>query len=170
MLEIDRICGILHVPDLNHCMNYVKKISDYNMTLATGLHCAGENEETIKQLKLADTFFNHSVSCLVILDREYNFIRVNEAYAKACKRDIGEFVGHNHFDLYPSDTKLIFDVTNIKLLPSAMLGLLASLRKKVNSLEILNPSHDALEALRILGFDKFMTIVNASSESASGRI
>jgi diguanylate cyclase (GGDEF)-like protein/PAS domain S-box-containing protein len=84
-------------------------VKDNNMTLATGTQIAGENDETIKQLKLADTFFNHSVSCLVILDRDYNFIRVNEAYAKACKRDVMEFAGRNHFDLYPSDAKLIFD-------------------------------------------------------------
>ncbi|MRV71850.1 EAL domain-containing protein [Duganella sp. FT92W] len=62
-----------------------------------------------QQLALAETFFNHSVSCLVILDRHYNFVRVNAAYARACRRDINDFVGHNHFDLYPSDTKAIFD-------------------------------------------------------------
>ncbi|MES2162897.1 MAG: EAL domain-containing protein [Pseudomonadota bacterium] len=64
---------------------------------------------TCQQLALAETFFNHSVSCLVILDRDYNFIRVNNAYARACRRDINDFVGHNHFDLYPSDVKAIFD-------------------------------------------------------------
>jgi len=67
------------------------------------------DSETIRQLKLAETFFNHSVSCLVILDREYNFVRVNQAYADACRRDIAEFQGRNHFELFPSDTQLIFD-------------------------------------------------------------
>lgn len=65
--------------------------------------------QSAKQWILADTFFNHSVSCLVILDRHYNFLRVNPAYARACRRDIRDFVGYNHFDLYPSDTKDIFD-------------------------------------------------------------
>jgi PAS domain S-box-containing protein len=64
---------------------------------------------TVRQWALADTFFNHSVSCLVILDRHYNFLRVNPAYARACRRDIQDFVGYNHFDLYPSDAKAIFD-------------------------------------------------------------
>ncbi|BBB70006.1 hypothetical protein UNDYM_5753 [Undibacterium sp. YM2] len=67
------------------------------------------DSETIRQLKLAETFFKHSVSCLVILDREYNFVRVNQAYADACRRDIAEFEGRNHFELFPSDTQLIFD-------------------------------------------------------------
>lgn len=66
-------------------------------------------QAALSQLKLAETYFNHSVSCLVILDKDYNFIRVNPAYAKACQRDIGDFTGRNHFDLYPSDAKLIFD-------------------------------------------------------------
>jgi PAS domain S-box-containing protein len=34
---------------------------------------------------------------------------VNEAYAKACQRDVSEFPGHNHFEFYPSDAKGIFE-------------------------------------------------------------
>ncbi len=65
--------------------------------------------EVLKQLRLADTYFKHSVSSLVILDRHFNFIRVNQTYATACRRDINDFVGHNHFDLYPSDARQIFE-------------------------------------------------------------
>ncbi|MEO7493891.1 MAG: EAL domain-containing protein [Massilia sp.] len=65
--------------------------------------------EVAGQLRLAETFFNHSVSCLVILDPDYNFVRVNAAYARACHRTVDEFAGKNHFELFPSDTKLIFD-------------------------------------------------------------
>ncbi|MDE3246182.1 MAG: PAS domain S-box protein, partial [Acidobacteriota bacterium] len=63
----------------------------------------------LEQLKLAETFFNHSVSCLVVLDRDFNFIRVNEAYARACRKEIKDFPGRNHFEMYPSDAKLIFE-------------------------------------------------------------
>ena len=59
--------------------------------------------------KLADTFFDHSIACLVVLDQNYNILRVNPAYARACRRDIAEFAGRNHFEMYPSDTKEIFD-------------------------------------------------------------
>ncbi|HEX7643810.1 MAG TPA: EAL domain-containing protein [Burkholderiaceae bacterium] len=79
------------------------------MTSAAESLLAPGDQDTLRQLELANTFFNHSVSCLVLLDRDYNFVRVNEAYAKACKRDISEFAGRNHFEMYPSDTKLIFD-------------------------------------------------------------
>ena len=50
-----------------------------------------------------DAFFSHTVMPLVILDKEFNFIRVNQAYANANARDISEFAGHNHFEFYPHE-------------------------------------------------------------------
>jgi signal transduction histidine kinase/ActR/RegA family two-component response regulator len=46
---------------------------------------------------------------LVLLDPAFNFLWVNEAYAKACQRTVAEFPGHNHFDFYPSEAKAIFE-------------------------------------------------------------
>lgn len=66
-------------------------------------------QEALEQFKLAEAFFKHSVSCLVILDRDFNFIRVNEAYARACRMDIAEFAGRNHFEMFPSDAQAIFE-------------------------------------------------------------
>jgi len=66
-------------------------------------------QAALAQFKLAETFFSNSVSSLVILDRNFNFVRVNEAYAKACHRKIAEFAGRNHFEMYPSDTQAIFE-------------------------------------------------------------
>lgn len=63
----------------------------------------------IQRNQLAEVVFNSNVSSLVILDRDYNFIRVNEAYARACRKEVTDFVGRNHFEMYPSDAKLIFD-------------------------------------------------------------
>jgi hypothetical protein len=56
------------------------------------------------------------------------------------------------FDLLEQnpDCKLLtFDVTGIHLLPSGMLGLLASLKKRVGNIEVLNPARDVREALRV---------------------
>lgn len=61
-----------------------------------------------KQSHLLEAFFNHSVSPIVFLDRDFNFIRVNEAYATACRRDATEFIGHNHFEFYPSEAEALF--------------------------------------------------------------
>ncbi|MDO8500570.1 MAG: PAS domain-containing protein [Gemmatimonadaceae bacterium] len=56
-----------------------------------------------EQSRILDSFFKHVQTCLVILDRHFNFIRVNDAYAKAYGRDVSAFAGRNHFELYPSD-------------------------------------------------------------------
>ena len=55
-----------------------------------------------EQAALLERFFRHTLDCIVLLDRDFNFIRVNQAYADVCKRDINEFAGHNHFEFYPS--------------------------------------------------------------------
>ncbi|MBI3784480.1 MAG: PAS domain S-box protein [Deltaproteobacteria bacterium] len=62
-----------------------------------------------ERTRLVDAVFEHSVSCLVLLDRHFNFVRVNPAYARACRREVDDFVGRNHFDLYPSDARAIFE-------------------------------------------------------------
>src|SRR5450759_1316537 len=63
----------------------------------------------IEQRKMAETFFEHSLSGLAIVDRHYNYLIVNPAYALACRLDIGEFAERNHFDLFPSNAIGIFD-------------------------------------------------------------
>jgi PAS domain S-box-containing protein len=40
---------------------------------------------------------------LVYLDREFNFIRVNEAHAKTCGYTPSEMIGKNHFALFPNE-------------------------------------------------------------------
>ncbi|MDD2720810.1 MAG: bacteriohemerythrin [Gallionella sp.] len=62
-----------------------------------------------EQASLLEQYFDHSLNALALLDRDFNFIRVNAAYARADERDISEFPGHNHFDFYPSDARAIFE-------------------------------------------------------------
>ena len=61
------------------------------------------------QSRILETFFKHTITPLAFLDRDFNFIRVNEAYADADERDASEFPGRNHFELYPSDARAIFE-------------------------------------------------------------
>lgn len=56
-----------------------------------------------ERTKVLDAFFAYSITPLVILDREFNFIRVNKAYADSCQKDINDFAGHNHFEFYPNE-------------------------------------------------------------------
>ena len=58
---------------------------------------------------LLDAAFEQARSPLVLLDRDFNFVRVNQAYARACHRPIEDFAGRNHFEMYPSDTQVLFE-------------------------------------------------------------
>lgn len=66
-------------------------------------------QASVAQFKLAEAVFANSIAPLVVLDCEYNFLRVNEAYARACRRHINDFPGRNHFEMYPSESRAIFD-------------------------------------------------------------
>jgi PAS domain S-box-containing protein len=50
---------------------------------------------------LLEAFFRHATNPLVFLDRSFNFLRVNEAYARSCGKKVEDFPGHNHFEFYP---------------------------------------------------------------------
>jgi len=56
-----------------------------------------------EQARVLDLIFRHSLDGIVLLDKDYNFIRVSESYAKFCQREVSAFRGHKHFELYPSD-------------------------------------------------------------------
>ncbi len=50
---------------------------------------------------LFGSLFNNSHQLMAYLDRQFNFVFVNEAYAAAGKRPANEYIGLNHFALYP---------------------------------------------------------------------
>ncbi len=56
-----------------------------------------------KHSQMLEGFFQHTITPLAFMDRDFNFVRVNEAYAVADDKVPEYFVGRNHFALYPSD-------------------------------------------------------------------
>ncbi len=68
-----------------------------------------EIEKRKKTEALLEAFFNYTISSVVILDRNYNLVHVNEVYAKAFSHDVSDYPGHNYFEFYPSEDKEIFD-------------------------------------------------------------
>ncbi len=75
-------------------------------------------EEVLKEkTRTLEAFFAHTITPLVFLDKEFNFIRVNAAYAQSCQRNVSEFPGHNHFAFYPhEENQAIFtQVVNTKI-------------------------------------------------------
>ena len=65
-------------------------------------------ENLAEQSRLLEAFFKHSLTPIVFLDKSFNFIKVNDAYARVCQREVSAFPGHNHFEFYPSDAEEIF--------------------------------------------------------------
>ena len=63
----------------------------------------------VDQRAYLDAFFEQSLTPLVLLDPQFDFIRVNDAYARACRREVSDHAGRNHFELYPSDAKPLFE-------------------------------------------------------------
>ena len=63
-----------------------------------------EAERALRQShELLDRIFATTHFCMVYLDRDFNFVRVNQAYADACGHPPGFFAGRNHFELYPGE-------------------------------------------------------------------
>lgn len=67
-----------------------------------------------EQAKLLDLVFENTIDSIVLLDKDYNFIKVSNAYAQSCQKEVAEFFGNNHFDMYPSNLKDEFDEAKAK--------------------------------------------------------
>jgi len=58
-----------------------------------------------EQALLLDLIFKYSQDSMAILDRDYNFVRVTESFARAGAKEVSDYTGKNHFEMYPSDFK-----------------------------------------------------------------
>ena len=62
-----------------------------------------------EQTEMFDEFFASTATPLVLLDKDFNFIRVNEAYTKIWQRPASYFIGKNRFSSDPSNVRPIFE-------------------------------------------------------------
>ncbi len=62
--------------------------------------------ELEKSSQMLEGFFEHTITPLAFMDRDFKFLRVNEAYAKADGKTPEYFISRNHFDLYPDEENL----------------------------------------------------------------
>ena len=63
---------------------------------------ARQFESVRDQPRILDAFFDNTITPLAVLDRDFNFIMVNPAYARAGNLEISDFDDKNLLDLYPS--------------------------------------------------------------------
>jgi PAS domain S-box-containing protein len=62
--------------------------------------------ELMRTNELLERFFFSIDTLIAYMDRDFNFIRVNETYAREGGHPVEFYIGKNHFDLYPSDEHL----------------------------------------------------------------
>lgn len=61
------------------------------------------------QETLLEQLFNNMHMPIAYMDTQFNFIKVNQAYAAADSKQPQDFVGKNHFDMYPhAENQVIF--------------------------------------------------------------
>ncbi len=61
-------------------------------------------EKTLRETtRLLETILDHTHMLVAYMDPDFNFVRVNRAYAEADQREPSFFPGKNHFDLYPGE-------------------------------------------------------------------
>ena len=66
-------------------------------------------QELIRTNELLEKYFSSIYASIAYLDRDFNFIRVNDNYAKSAGHPPEYFIGKNHFDLYPhAENEAIF--------------------------------------------------------------
>jgi PAS domain S-box-containing protein len=69
-----------------------------------GIECKDFQDTLQKENSILKEMLNETENMhLVYLDNGFNFVRVNEAYAKTCGYKTEEMIGKNHFRLYPSE-------------------------------------------------------------------
>lgn len=62
-----------------------------------------QSKESLEELRqLYETILDHTNILVALLDPQFNFIKVNRAYAEADERKPSFYPGKNHFDLFPS--------------------------------------------------------------------
>lgn len=72
--------------------------------LAVANRPAGYSDKELeRQRSWLEATLENTDAHLVFLDRDFNFLRVNKAYATACRREPADFLGHNHFEFFPHE-------------------------------------------------------------------
>jgi PAS domain S-box-containing protein len=56
-----------------------------------------------RQTRINEAMFNQAITPFVLLDRDYRFIRVNEAWARHFRKKVEDFPGRHYLDLFPYD-------------------------------------------------------------------
>jgi len=92
LVPIEFVSRVVRIGNQQYIQSLVRDITDRKRA-----------EKALKETKnLLETLLDHTHMMVAYLDPQFNFVRVNRAYAKADEREPSFFPGKNHFDLYPN--------------------------------------------------------------------
>jgi anti-sigma B factor antagonist len=77
---------------------------------------------------------------------------LDQVVVSECREEIAELINENHCEV------LAFDLTGVKLVPSGMLGMLASLGRLGVEVFVFNPSEEIREVLEITRLDTVLQV------------
>jgi PAS domain S-box-containing protein len=101
-----------HCDDLEQCVREESAVvlAQMNAALHATIAEQRRTEEVLRSTNdLLELLFSSIHIAIAYLDRDFTFIRVNQAYAAADNCDPSFFVGKNHFDLYPdAENEVLF--------------------------------------------------------------
>lgn len=69
----------------------------------SGKELANVRKQLKEQNDILESIFSNTHFLLAYMDKNFNFIRVNQAYANSDGKSVDYFEGKNHFDLYPHE-------------------------------------------------------------------
>ena len=86
----------------------------FNQMISDRVRAESHRDAALEALQtsrdIQDAILSTTDVLLAYLDKEFNFIAVNQAYADAGRRRREDFIGKNHFDLYPdAENEAIFN-------------------------------------------------------------
>jgi len=100
---------ILHTRKL--CIRDDEGKPEYLLGISEDISEQKKNQELLETTnQLLNTILDSAPVLIAYLDPEFNFIRVNRAYAEADHKRADYFIGLNHFELFPNEeNKTIFE-------------------------------------------------------------
>ncbi|KAA3637225.1 MAG: PAS domain S-box protein [Calditrichaeota bacterium] len=93
----------------NELVSFIKKSLQVEGALASTVNKYSLTQRQLeKQTDILNLFFKNTSDCIAILDTEFNYSEINDAFERMCKSDKEILVNSNHFELFDDDTKDLF--------------------------------------------------------------
>lgn len=102
----NKVIGAIHIADKNKDVpapRIVEHLESLAACVAEDIIKFNLSERIAKSNELLEKFFSSTNFHIAYMDVNFNFIRVNQAYAQMLNRAPDFFVGKNHFALFPNE-------------------------------------------------------------------